>query len=193
MKSFTVKNFAPWWLITLKGLFLFSAGLYVLFHPDTRAAGFKILPAVGGIWVLSGIGFTALALISRDSNKNWKRNLIEGVIDLAIGSVVIADTVDAGMFAPYAIGAWAVIAGAIAISQAFLVKSYNHSFWPVPLAWGAASIVLGFLMLLSKPIVTELGIIYILSIVMIIAGIYQMAVSLKFKNLISGHDGASAE
>jgi uncharacterized membrane protein HdeD (DUF308 family) len=181
-----LKNFLPWWVITLKGLVLIMLGLYTLFNPPVAGSeGFKILPFVGAVWLLSGAGFIILALFSQKTNPRWKWNLAEGSIDIITGAIITADTINTGIFAPYAVGAWAILAGGVAVSQAFVIKkSRVYKFWGVAFSWGVISILLGFLMLMSKPIFTALGIMYILAAIMIISGFYQIIISLKLKHLL---------
>ena len=185
MKKFSPKKLAPWWTVTLKGAFLFAIGLMIFFNPDPYSTEFRILPYLGIIWVASGIGFVVVALIARSTNKTWKWHIAEGGVDLATGAIIIADTVNAGQFAPYAIGAWAILAGIVAVAQAFVIKAHGYNLWAIALSWGVVSMILGVLMLMSKPIFTDLGLIYILAAVMMIFGSYQFTISFKLKSLIS--------
>ncbi len=123
-----IRIFKNWWLMTLKGLLAIGFGLVVLIkqYPLIRsslALSFGIIVLASGAMIIVG------AFLHKHTNPRWRWWLIEGIIDILIGSFFVFKPMYAKAFFLFFLALWAFIIGLIQVMTSFRMISYMDKWW----------------------------------------------------------------
>ena len=127
--------------------------------------------------LLAGILSFVGAGMAMKHHEKWWIFLIFGIIDIAIGVIVLAWPGLTLVFLIYLIAIWAIAGGLVQLFSAFSSGWSDAPKW-VLVFGGILSIILGFLILLY-PISTTVVLIYFLAIYAIIYGIMMIVVGIQ--------------
>ncbi len=169
-----IRLFKNWWLIGLKGLFLFLLGLFTLLNPDTAADFIPFYLGLAG--VIAGLGEITLALTNRE-NENWGSFLAEGILDLLIGIIFLSKPEVANII-PILLGIWILFSGAALLMRGLRGQAPNNNY----LLPALLLLVIGFLMV-TNPFGAYVSLMILLGIVLIVVGLAIMFVSWKLRGL----------
>jgi uncharacterized membrane protein HdeD (DUF308 family) len=134
---------------------------------------------------VSGIAAVVCALRgSRGGESRWATLLLEGLLYLAAGIVAVLWPASTGLAFIWVIGFWAIISGALEIASAIRLRRVMEHEWALGLA-GALSIAFGALMLL-RPVVGGLAVVFWLGSYAIIFGVLQMVVGFRLRSFARG-------
>lgn len=137
-----------WWAMLIRGIAAIVFGLVALFWPTATIAGlvfvFGIYMLVDGVFAIVG-GVRAAA-----HHERWGLLIIEGILDLLIGVIALADPAMTAFAIVVLIGAWAVVSG-IAMAVAAFRLHIDHGRWLLFFS-GLVSVVWGVLLLIDQAI-----------------------------------------
>jgi len=169
-----IRLFKNWWLLGLKGLFLFLLGLFTLLNPDTAAGFIPFYLGLAG--VIAGLGEITLALTNRE-HENWGSFLAEGILDLLIGIIFLTKPEVANII-PFLLGIWILFSGASLLMRGLRGKSPNNNY----LLPALLLLVIGFLMV-TNPFSAYVSLMILLGIVLIVVGLAIMFVSWRLRKI----------
>jgi uncharacterized membrane protein HdeD (DUF308 family) len=115
--------------------------------------------------------------------------IVEGLLGIAVGVVAVMWPASAAVALIWVIGAWAIIAGALEIASAIRLRRVIEHEWMLAMA-GALTIVLG-LVLLYRPLVGGLAIMWWLGSYAILFGALMIGLGLRLRR--HAHDTAHGQ
>ncbi|MBU0731947.1 HdeD family acid-resistance protein [Patescibacteria group bacterium] len=141
---------------------------------------FAFFALLAGILSLVGAG------MAMKHHEKWWIFLIYGLIDIAIGIIVLVWPGLTLAFLIYLIAIWAIASGTVQLFSAFASGWSDAPKWVLVLG-GILSIILGFLIILY-PISTTVVLIYFLAIYAIIFGIIMIVVGIQSRKEFKKED-----
>lgn len=167
-----------WWLLLLTGLILVAVGIWVFASPDTAYLSLSVL---FGASILS-IGFFEIifAISARKSLEGWGWTLAGGILDLVIGTYLLAFPAVTMAILPFILGFWLLFRGISAIGFSFDMKSYGDLNWGWFLLF-AIGIIFFAIMILAVPAFGVANIIVWTGLSFISAGVFRIILSFRLK------------
>jgi hypothetical protein len=173
-----------WWLLLLTGLLLIAVGIWVFASP---AAAYLSLSVLFGACILTiGVFETVFAITVRKSMKGWGWTLASGLLDIVIGSYLLAYPAVTMAILPFVLGFWLLFRGFSAIGFSFEMKSYGDLNWGWFLLFAIGIIFFAF-MILAVPAFGVANIIVWTGLSFIFAGVLRIILAFglkKWKNAI---------
>jgi len=167
-----------WWLFLLTGLLLIAVGIWVFASP---AAAYLSLSVLFGACILTiGVFETVFAISARKSIKGWGWTLASGLLEILIGSYLLAYPVITMAILPFVLGFWLLFRGFSAIGFSFDMKSYGDSNWGWFLLLAIGIIIFAF-MILAVPAFGVANIIAWTGLSFIFAGVFRIVLALRLK------------
>ncbi len=176
----TVKH---WWISLLVGILYIVAGIWVFKTPLSSYISLSILFSV--FIFVSGIFQTIFSISNRNEISGWGWYLVGGIIDLIIGTLLMANPLMTMAILPFYVGFWLLFQGAMSIGLSFQFKSIGVSSWGGLLFLGILTLLFSFL-LLANPIFAGFSIVYMTAMAFIMAGIFRIFLSFDLKKLKKG-------
>lgn len=139
-----VKHYPHWYLLTLRGLFLITFGVYALAVSATPKVPFLKVFEVFAI--LSGLLLIQNALLNRH-HKNWQFTLVNGILDLSLGVLIyLLPPLDI-LELKIVLGMWFLYSGIIQGIDSLVLIHNNIKNWWFELVSGGASFILAFIII----------------------------------------------
>ena len=134
-----------WWAVGLRGIIAVAFGLICVLVPPAAILTFILF--FSAYMLVDGVFALASGIKAARNGERWGLLILEGVVDIAAGSIAFLwPTITAFAFV-ILIGVWAVISGALMLGAALTLKLDHGRWW---LALGAiASIIFGILLLVA--------------------------------------------
>jgi len=178
-KQLTVNtNF--WWLQMLLGVLFISFGLWFWFTPIetyiTLAIFFSVWMFVTGIFeIINAIG-------GKKQSKQWGVYLISGIVDLVIGLVLMNHQSLTMEILPIFLGFWLLFRAIMLLVMYFELKGTSKGTSKF-LIFSAIFSVLFSLLILAKPVVGDLVIVYATSFAFFFIGMYRLILGNTLRKL----------
>lgn len=168
-----------WWMILLRGVLAVLFGISAFVWPEMTLVTLTMLFAAYAF--VDGIFEILHAISHRKEIENWGLLLLEGGFGIAFGVIAfmapeLTTTVGAVIVAFY-IAAWAIVTGAMRIAMAVRLRNEIEGEWLLGLS-GAVSILLG-LVIMMRPAVGALGLLYFVAAWAILLGVLLIAFAFK--------------
>jgi len=178
--STDIKN---WWWFVVKGLLLIIAGIAIFSRPLEGYVGLSVLFSL----VILGAGFSQIffASANRDVLPGWGWTLASGILDVIIGIYLLTFPLVTMATLPFILGFWLIFRSFYLVGMAFDLKTVGVADWGWLLFGGIVSTILGFFVL-YYPGAGAVSIIYVSGSAFIIAGIFNLYLSIKLKGLKDG-------
>ena len=170
-----------WWALALRGLLAIVFGLVAFALPGPTLAALVIL--FGAYALVDGIFALVAAVRAAEAHERWWLFVLEGIAGIAAGLITFAWPGITALVLLYLIAWWAIITGIFEIAAAIrLRKEITGEFW---LALGGAASVIFGLILLFRPGVGALAVIWLIGTYALVFGL--LLVMLGFR--LRGHSG----
>jgi len=170
-----------WWALALRGLLAVVFGLLAFALPGLTLAALVIL--FGAYALVDGIFALVAAVRAAEAHERWWLFVLEGIAGIAAGLITFAWPGITALVLLYLIAWWAIITGIFEIAAAIrLRKEITGEFW---LALGGAASVIFGLILLFRPGVGALAVIWLIGTYALVFGL--LLVMLGFR--LRGHSG----
>ena len=177
-----------WWVFTLRGVIAIIFGLAALLWP---ALTLGVMVLLFGLFALFEGGLTILISFGKGDEKGGWTLLIEGLAGILVCVIVLLGTSIGSMLWPkvaavmlvYYIAGWAMLAGVFKIITAFRIRNEVKGEWMLGLN-GLVSILVGVI-LIFRPGAGVLAVAWLIGILAIIVGIFQLLFGLKFRKMDS--------
>lgn len=170
-----ITTFKNWWLVALKGLFIFLFGILVWVFPIETTESFVILYAL--FLALSGIFVLTFAFKNpRHQIRKWF--LIEGLIDISIALIIIFYPYKTAAFFALLFGIWLFLN---AVFQLYISRRryLAGSEWKMRLTNGLLTMVLS-IVLITHPLSGILTFAYLLGITSATFGLFLILIALRW-------------
>jgi uncharacterized membrane protein HdeD (DUF308 family) len=172
-----IKN---WWWFIVKGLLLIITGIAIFSRPLEGYVGLSVLFSC----IILGCGFAQIffAASNRDVLKGWGWTLASGILDVVIGIYLLTFPLVTMATLPFILGFWLLFRSFYLVGMAFDLKSLGVPDWGWLLFGGILSSVFGFFVL-YYPGAGAISIIYVSGLAFIVAGIFNLYLSIKLKGM----------
>ena len=168
-----------WWLLLLRGVVAILFGILAFVWPGMTIV---FLITLFGAWaVVDGIFSLVLGIKQYGEQERWWATLISGILSIAVGILTFLWPGTTGLVLLWFIAFWAIITGIFHLVAAIRLRKVIETEWLLGFS-GVMSILFGLILIL-RPGVGALAVIWIIGLFAIINGLILIALSLKLKNL----------
>ncbi len=163
-----------WYMLLLKGIIMIVLAILIFMSPITAILTY-------GIWI--GLGFLITGIVrlvqgfqAKGVFENWGWTVFEGVMDIILGFVLVANPEILAIIFPFLIGFWGAFYGFYLLVDAFSGK--GSAF--LKIIAGILIVVIAF-HIMFNPIELGIAITIWIGILLLIAGIYNVIASFSLK------------
>ena len=175
-----------WWVFALRGIIAIAFGLAALLWP---ALTLGIMVLLFGLFALLEGLLTIVTSFGKGDEKGGWTLLLEGVVGLLVCVIVLLGTSIGSMLWPkvaavmlvFYIAGWAILSGLFKIITAFRIRSEVKGEWLLGLN-GLVSILVGVILIL-RPGAGVLAVAWLIGMLAIIVGIFQLLLGLKLRKI----------
>lgn len=172
-----------WWIVLLRGIAVLVLGLLLLFNPGSTLI--TIMLFLGVYWFVDGVFTIINALQGRKTMAGWDLGILSGALGVIAGLVVfaqpLATAVLTQVFLIYFLAFMAIANGISSIVSGIKLRKEIKNEWTIILG-GALTVIFGIL-LLSKPLVGSVLLLWFLGIIAVVGGISIISLAFKVKNM----------
>jgi uncharacterized membrane protein HdeD (DUF308 family) len=175
-----------WGWIVLRGVVAILFGLFAFSRPGV--IGLTLVLMFAAYSFISGIAaIVSAARGGREGDSRWGTLLLEGLLYIAAGIVAVLWPAATGLAFLWVIAVWAIVAGALEISSAIRLRRVMEHEWALGLA-GLLSVAFGVLVLF-RPLVGGLAVVFWLGAYAILFGVLQMVLGFRLRSYAHAHRG----
>jgi uncharacterized membrane protein HdeD (DUF308 family) len=174
-----------WWATVLRGLLAIGVGILAWSRPDVFWAS---LVLVFGVYAIVDGAFAIVAAI-QGTTRDRRIHVFEGILGVAVGTLVFLYPDQAGTAIVLVIGLWAAATGVVEIVSAVRLRREIADEWLLGLS-GIVSIVLGAV-LIWRPQFGQVTTTYVLGTYGLIFGVVLVVLGLRLRRLRSGYTSTS--
>lgn len=169
-----------WWTFILRGVVAILFGLLAFLSPGW---GITVLVALFAAWaIIDGIGSLITGFRTRDTDRSWWLEILQGVIGVAAGIIAIVLPLEVVTTAlVLVIAAWAVLTGVIEIVLAIRLRRVIRGELWMALA-GVASILFAVVLVLF-PAAGALSLVWLIGAFAIAFGIFAIGLGWRLRGL----------
>jgi uncharacterized membrane protein HdeD (DUF308 family) len=175
-----------WWIFALRGIIAIAFGLAALLWP---ALTLGIMVLLFGLFALLEGLLTVVTSFGKGDEKGGWTLLLEGLVGLLVCVIVLLGTSIGSMLWPkvaavmlvYYIAGWAMLAGFFKIITAIRIRNEVKGEWMLGLS-GLVSLLVGVI-LIFRPGAGVLAVAWLIGVLAIIVGIFQLILGLKFHKI----------
>jgi uncharacterized membrane protein HdeD (DUF308 family) len=166
-----------WWLILLRGLCAILFGALTFIWPGVSL--FTLVLLYGAFALADGIFALAAAITGNTPTPRWWLAIV-GLLGIAVGTMTFLWPGVTAVVLLVFIACWAIAIGILQIVGAIQLRKEIHDEWLL-IAGGAISVVFGFIML-TRPSVGALALLYVIGAYAILYGLLLVWFSLRLRN-----------
>ena len=172
-------NEKHWWQIALRGFLALIFGILVLAWPGVALA---ILAIIFGAYVFVDGIFTLVAAANYKAGAGRRTWLfIRGIAGIIVGLITFFWPAITELALVLLIAAWALVTGVMELVFAFKANQNTAIRWMFAIS-GILSLILGFL-LLARPIIGALVIIWVIGAYAVLAGILLIILGFRLRSV----------
>lgn len=134
-----------WWLVLLKGIILILLSFYVFGHPVGALLGLTLY--LGIALMMTGFFLIAAAISNKDVDDQWGWRLAEGILDVILAFILLANPAVTAAVFPFVVGFWMIFYGIMIFSGSFTVKKSGEGTWWLNLLIGLLTIFMGYIIM----------------------------------------------
>lgn len=177
MEPATFKN---WWLVLIKGIILIILAFVIFRHPVGTLAGITLYMGIG--LLITGIILIIVAVSGRHEVENWSWRLAEGILDVYIGFMLLANPGITAAIIPFIIGFWVIFYGIILFVDSFGSRKAGSGNWWLELIAGIITMVFGHIIAFN-PVISIFTITVMIGIPLLIVGVYNIVFAFELKKI----------
>jgi uncharacterized membrane protein HdeD (DUF308 family) len=172
-----------WWVLLLRGILAILFGLAIWLMPGMTLV---ILVTIFGAYALvDGAMAIFLSFSSRNTDKDWGKHLIEGILGVIFGVLVLTwpelAVVTSSITILVLIAFWAISTGVLQIISAIqLRKEIDNEFW-LGLS-GLISVIFGFV-ILRFPLGSALALTWLIGVYSVVFGVFFIMLAFRVRGL----------
>jgi uncharacterized membrane protein HdeD (DUF308 family) len=170
-----------WWALALRGLLAVLFGLLAFALPGLTLAALVIL--FGAYALVDGIFALITAVRAAEAHERWWLLVLEGLAGVAAGLLTFMWPGITAFVLLVLIGWWAIITGIFEIAAAVRLRKEITGEWALALG-GVASVIFG-LVLVFRPGVGALAVIWLIGTYAVVFGLLLLMLAFRLR----GHSG----
>ena len=170
-----------WWALALRGLLAVLCGLLAFALPGLTLAALVIL--FGAYSLVDGIFALITAVRAAEAHERWWLFVLEGLAGVAAGLITFMWPGITALVLLFLIAWWAIITGIFEIAAAVRLRKEITGEWALALG-GVASVIFG-LVLLFRPGVGALAVIWLIGTYAVVFGLLLLLLAFRLR----GHSG----
>jgi uncharacterized membrane protein HdeD (DUF308 family) len=175
-----------WGWVVFRGVVAILFGLVAFAEP--RTVGFALVLIFAVYAFVSGIAaLVSAARGARAREPRWGTVLLEGLLYIVAGAIAVLWPGSTAVAFVWVIAFWAIFSGALEIASAVRLRHWIEHEWALGLA-GAVSILFGLLMLF-RPVVGALAVVWWLGAYAVVFGALMIAVGLRLRRFAHSLEG----
>jgi len=167
-----ISNIRHWWLFLLRGLLFVILGIYMINSP---VASYIALSFIFGVVIIIGGLVETIHAYANRYIVGWNLRFLVGLVDLALGIVLVCDLKISLAILPFAVGLWFLFRGFSLFSFASVV---SHSAWMLLAGFVT---VLFALLIIFNPAFGAMTIVLWTAAAFIAIGIFNAFLAFKLK------------
>jgi uncharacterized membrane protein HdeD (DUF308 family) len=168
-----------WWALVLRGAAAVLFGLIAFFWPGVTLAALVLL--FGAYAFIDGISSIVLGIREYGERERWWGTLLSGVVGVGAGIVTLLSPGITALALLTVIAIWAILHGVLDIVAAIRLRHAIQGEWLLALG-GALSIVFG-LLLLARPGVGALAVVWWIGAYALVMGIVLIVLGFRARSL----------
>ena len=168
------QNTQNWYLPLIKGIIMIVLAVLIFNSPEGSLLAWAVYIGIG--FILSGIVLIIQGFSVRSYLDNWGWRVFEGVIDVFVGFVLLANPALTASILPFIIGFWGAFYGIMLFIDAFAEKGARG----IKLISGII-IFLFSLVVLFHPLIAGMTIAIWFAIILLCTGLYNVFYSFDLK------------
>lgn len=168
------QSYKNWSLVLIKGIVLILLAILVLMSPADALLAWAIYIGIG--LILGGIVIIILGFSAKGVIDNWGWRVFEGVIDIFIGFILLANPAVTAAVLPFVIGFWGAFYGMMLFIDAFAGTGSAG----MKMISGILLFLLSMIIMFN-PVFAGLTLGIWFGIILLMAGIYNVIVSFSLK------------
>ena len=157
---------SPWWAILIRGIIAIIFGFVAILWPGLTV--FALVLVFGIFVIVEGLFSLAATYYAAKAGQRWWTVLLRGLVEIAVGIIVLVWPGITALALLFLIAAWALISGIIEVVGAF--SSAAKPYRALLAISGVISIIIGIL-LFSWPVGGAVAIVWLIGIYAIVIGI----------------------
>jgi len=168
-----------WWAILFRGVVAVLFGIVVLLRPDVSLVVLVLM--FGAFALVDGIATGITAIGGRKENDRWWLMLLGGLAGIAVGILTFRNPAVTALVLLYYIAFWVIVTGVVECMAAIrLRREIDGEVWLA--VAGVVSVLFGVL-LLVRPAIGMLSVLWMLGIYSIVIGVVHIALAFKVRQL----------
>ena len=168
-------NVSYWWIFLLRGLLFIIAGVITFRYPLESYVTLSIF--FGVMMLFTGILELTFTLSTRKI-KGWGWRLAASIIDLILGIVLILDIGISMAVLPFLVSFWFLFRGITMLSFSGVVRNAVSTVWMIT---GGILLIFFAILIMINPVLGALTIVTWTGLAFIIAGIFNIILSIQLK------------
>jgi len=172
------KSIRHWWIFLISGILFIAIAVLILANPQVSYLSLTIYFAI--IFLLHGIFEIFFSISNRSTLHSWGWYFAIGILDLAIGFILIWNPLFAASIVSIFIGFWLMFKSISIIARSLDLQSHGAKGWGYLLGAGALGIIFSFFILFNP----EIGagtLVLLTSFAFAVIGIFYIMMGLKLK------------
>ena len=165
---------ANWYMVLIKGIVMILLAILVFNSPGGALLAYALYIGLG--LLLTGIVMLFRGISLRKVNTNWGWTVFEGLLDIFLGYVLLANPLVTAAILPFIFGFWAVFYGAL-----LLINSVSGSENKGMKIVSAILLILIGIMIMHNPLVVGMTVAIWVAILLLIVGIYNVIISFSLR------------
>ena len=161
---------SSWYLQLIKGIVMILLAILVFMSPAGALLAWAIYIGIG--LIISGIVIMTLGFSARGVFENWGWRVFEGIIDIFLGFILLANPAVTAAVLPFVIGFWGAFYGIMLFVDAFSDKENTG----IKIISGILIFLLSTTIMFN-PLFAGLTLAIWFGIILLVAGIYNVIAS----------------
>jgi uncharacterized membrane protein HdeD (DUF308 family) len=173
-----------WGWVVFRGVVAVLFGLLAIAQPGT--IGLTVVLMFAAYSFISGIAaLVSAARGSREGDSRWGMLLVEGLLYVAAGMAAVFWPASIALAFIWVLAFWSIISGGLEIASAIRLRKIIAHEWTLALA-GAISVAFGAL-LLFRPMVGALAVVWWLGAYAMVYGILMVVFGFRLRGYLHSH------
>lgn len=165
-----------WYLVLIRGLIMLLLAYLIFQSPGDALVAYALYLGIG--FMITGLFEIFGGIASKKDNPNWGMTIFGGILDFAVGYILMAHPLLTASIIPFIIGFWAMFYGFFLIIDSFATKgNFALKFF------GGILLVIASNFLMFNPLIAGLTVTLWIAALLFIAGIYNIILSFQVKSL----------
>ncbi len=175
--SNTIKH---WYLPLITGVIFIVLGIYVFGYPVESYVALSLVFSIS--FLVTGLMEVYFSISNRKILDNWGWSLVFGIVNAVIGVLLLMHPNISLNALPFYVGFMLMFRSITGLGYAFDLKNYGVPHWGRLMFMAVLGLIFSFI-LIWNPVFAGLTVVVWTALSLIMAGVYNIYVSLKLKKL----------